>query len=722
MAGASLTLFSTGWTIRELSTRKLANRAKFAKFSHDASLIASTGQHDRLVKIWKRLFYGGDNARFDVSYLPHPATVTHLRWRGHPGPEEHCDPVLYTLCADHKLRIWTATDSHGLQALQLWSFLDLGIVLQPRVPLGPDKVMKRYVFYIDSWDFKTAVTRATSCEITGEREKHALDHLKELASENPEVCVILDGQGNMSAWGLEHVGCKERRAQDVVNIAHAEGLDLDFAIGTTPEEDYVQMYSFLSAEDDSHLCLLAEFFDGRLQWLECPLHQFFNPILQGNRLKSRARLTGHEHAIDAIHSVAEGNAVISIASHGDVVVWSREQGSTAGLLDRHSIINTDEAVLHALFTPERRLVVLISARSITLWDTHNSRAAELAKRDYHCNGTPCSLMWLHGADRDQGALGVALITSTGECIAWHVASEEGSSSAYITELVPSLLDAPEDFSFCQSVSSTSCGPNYGTQDELLSCDASGRIIIWSCSVSVNVDSLQWTRQMNHDSQVAEPFVVRAGPNKLVAMVNSKRTTVDIWNVALACLEYTLQLEDHEEVYEVAWTTNPSGYALLAISLRQKTMIYAQSRYGSDGQAPWVQISDINIAGLVNVNIAASAWLSGGDFLLAAGQQLFQYSDQLELPDTLMHTLRLPRKRQYHTSEIVNLVNGPLPLYHPTILAQCLLSGNLHFLYTILSRLKTHLKYYTTGEELDSFLKIDLVSALEGISVSQVIPR
>lgn len=68
-----------------------------ACFSPDAGLIASFGQHDRLVKIWRRLSYEQDSTRFDVSYLPHPSAVTNLSWRSFWHHEQSLDNLLSTL-------------------------------------------------------------------------------------------------------------------------------------------------------------------------------------------------------------------------------------------------------------------------------------------------------------------------------------------------------------------------------------------------------------------------------------------------------------------------------------------------------------------------------------------------------------------------------------------------------------------------------------------------
>ncbi len=70
-------------------------------------------------------------------------------------------------------------------------------------------------------------------------------------------------------------------------------------------------------------------------------------------------------------------------------------------------------------------------------------------------------------------------------------------------------------------------------------------------------------------------------------------------------------------------------------------------------------------------ISDSIWLAHGSFLIAAGQQMFLFSEPSsdnvppgeKLPETLI--------------EYVSRQNGPLVDYHPQMLLQCLLWGEFH---------------------------------------------
>lgn len=222
-----LRLYSTYHNHGELLWSKgLANPAHIVQFSYDSSLIASVSRYERLVKIWRRL--SSADGSFDYAYLRHPAPVTGLHWRKPFHRDQTFESVLYTICADIKLRIWAPGDHQSPAILQLWGEVDLMESIQPRSISAEDRSKKRYAFIIDNGDFMTATEKVIQNASDDEQSEPGMAHLIEVANKSPDVCVVLDNRGNMSAWGLESVGCKHRKPGDIFNIAHTDGLRLKF--------------------------------------------------------------------------------------------------------------------------------------------------------------------------------------------------------------------------------------------------------------------------------------------------------------------------------------------------------------------------------------------------------------------------------------------------------------------------------------------------------------
>lgn len=227
--------------------RTLANAALLAEFSPDASLVASVAECDRLVKVWRRLAIGTEEVQFDFSYLAHPRAVTSLRWRRPFSREQSVDNVLYTIAADGVLRVWAPVYPHDLHLLQLWAVIDL----RESIPRGLGGAAagalegsgERYVMIVDGGVFAHAAEIAVSSTGDGEKGREMLQRLIEVANRSPEICVVFDDRGRMSAWGLENVGCKTRKTTNVFSIMHVENSGLEF-FGSREGGAFVQFHSF----------------------------------------------------------------------------------------------------------------------------------------------------------------------------------------------------------------------------------------------------------------------------------------------------------------------------------------------------------------------------------------------------------------------------------------------------------------------------------------------
>ena len=225
VGNSSLSLYTTEDSIQRIWTKPLASPTKYACLSYDSGYISSTGTYDRLVKLWRRLTFGSSDVKFDLTYLPHPQAVTSIRWRRPYHLKSSSDNILYTVSADNVLRIWAATDPHGLRIFQLWGSVDLESSIQPRMLEPMDQKRMRYMFMIDFRDFSRAAEKAVEGDKGKEnRRDTAVGHLIEVANRSPEICIVLDDKGNMTAWGMENIGGKEKKATDIFNIAHATDL------------------------------------------------------------------------------------------------------------------------------------------------------------------------------------------------------------------------------------------------------------------------------------------------------------------------------------------------------------------------------------------------------------------------------------------------------------------------------------------------------------------
>ncbi len=376
IGSAWLALFATIDTSTNIWKKELANTVKFANFSYDSAYIASTGNYDRLVKIWRRLSFGSDDTRFDFSYLPHPTTVTNMHWRRPYHADQTIENVLYTICADDILRIWAASDPQASQHLQLWGQIDLKESIQPRGLSDTSDL--RFAFMIDGRDFMFATEHAVQDKASKSGEDDALSHLIEVANRNPEICVVLDDHGNMSAWGLESVESKVRQKTNIFNVSHLDSLQLNLPKLVEDDQDYVQFCNF-SNKSGGGLHILVHHFDGRIEYFESNVADLFDPSPKLDRLVAKAAWTGHSASIKKIVRNVSGRAVVSRTDGNESIVWKHMDHAGGASVSRQSLITEQEHIHRICVMRKGDFVIFLHHRRIAVWDTRFFKESLLAE-------------------------------------------------------------------------------------------------------------------------------------------------------------------------------------------------------------------------------------------------------------------------------------------------------------------------------------------------------
>jgi len=320
---------------KALWSKQVASPLQYAGFSPSVSLIATCGVYDRLVKIWRRLSF--EEGLFDYTYLSHPGTVTHAEWRpqeqhveerrgsGISGRHEEDSEVLFTMASDGILRVWKTGSIHDLDILLLHTTVDL----VSAIPRSPSFSVKnranasrpsRYAFILSAGTFGAAVTAALAHPVNG-GVSHSLEHLKEVVSTSPDVIIIVDGAGRMSAWGLQSIGHKRRPETPGSNapfhIAHTEGLPLQSASPGNAR--------FVTWFDNEKLQLLAHELGGDVRWWQGDVETFFSTAASGSeRLLEVAVLSGHDCEISLFDERKDAIGFISQDTSGKAMSWSRD--------------------------------------------------------------------------------------------------------------------------------------------------------------------------------------------------------------------------------------------------------------------------------------------------------------------------------------------------------------------------------------------------------------
>ncbi|KAF2674851.1 WD repeat protein-like protein [Microthyrium microscopicum] len=729
IGSTQLSLFSTHNAADHLWSKSLATPAKIAQFSYDTSLIATTGQYDRLVKIWRKLSLS--DQRFEYDYLPHPTVVTGICWRRPYHRDQSFDNILYTFCADNKLRIWSPGDSVSHHILQFWGEIDLMQSIQPRTLNPADVSSQRFAFMIHSRDFSMATEKAVQDSPDDEHEQMALHHLIEIANRSPEVCVVLDEKGNMSAWGLENVGSKHRVPGDIFNVAHVEGLALRFKPDCVPIENNAQFFPFCGDDTKRPFSLLVHHFDGRLEWYEGKLDQFFSPLSQSNRLSLKCSWSGHSGEIKKVIRSVTGKAIVSRTKQNESIVWTQAQSARGITIRRSSIIGTQEHVHRAWVLQDGKFVVFLHHGSISLWDTRSLRAIEITRKQYSIKGKALCLLYIPGEDHTPGMAHMATVSSEMQGISWEVRLPTEA-----TPVEPSLeqfdtfdLGLGDDLAFVLSVDPAGTAPVISgfldtlARDVAISYTNSGRVTSWTAKVDLINRKTEWLTTAEVETLIEYPYLASGTSIRKTALVNSEQTQLTIWSTKGQALEYEERFSTEQgQVQDLDWSSTPDNQSILAVGFPHKVIIYGQLRFDYlDDRPAWAAFREIDALQFTSHPIGDSVWLGGGNFAIGAGNQLFIIEDKLTLSENLLPDIRLSAKSKETVNifDLVSRLNGPLPIYHPQYLSQFILDGKVVLVQRILLKLWRFLKFYTEGDDVDPMLgfSIDDISDQQDITSS-----
>ncbi|KAI9711287.1 MAG: regulator of (H+)-ATPase in vacuolar membrane [Bogoriella megaspora] len=722
VGASSLFLYSTNNGAEQLWAKPLANPVKFAQFSHDATLIASSAFYDRIVKIWRRLSFGSPDVRFDYAYLSHPTTITHLRWRKPLHREQHIEHVLYTVCADNKLRVWAAMDPHGLQILQLWAEINLIDSIQPRSISLADQTKKRLTFILDSRDLRLATERAVEHASSEDKEQYAIGHLTDIANMCPEVCVVLDDRGHMSAWGLDNVGCKIRKTTDVFNIVHTDGVRLHLSHDVKNLASNTQIYPICGMSTKGGFSLLVHRFDGRVDWFEGSIDRMFDPQPQKPRLQLESTWTGHSAAIKKIVRTVSGRTLVSRTEHGETVVWTQKPSTTTKTLQRHSVIDISEHIHRTCILQEGSFVVLLHHDKISLWDTRQKTASKVGESSYEVRGKPLCLILVPETEADECVAHVATVSSEMKGIVWEITMpatagprplrRNSAAPATVKHFCTLDLGSGNDLAFILPVdpagspSVISGFLDTFARDVALSYTKSGVVKSWTAKVDRERRKIDWLLTSNFETGINEPSLASGTSIRKAALVDAKKTTLTIWNTRSCQLEYEEYFEGSGPIQDLDWATTPENQSILSVGFPHRVIIYCQLRYDYLEAGPsWASIREFRLRDITPHPIGDSVWLGSGNLVIGAGNQLYVHDEHVTLSENLVPDLRLsPREKEYHDIfTVVSRLNGPLPVYHPQFVSQSLLAGKIRHMQAIIIDLHQKLKFFTEGDSLDPLL-------------------
>jgi RAVE protein 1 C terminal len=668
-----------------------------------------------------------------VSYLLHPTAVTGIHWRKPWHAEQNLDDLLYTFCSDDKIRMWAATDAHALTVLQEWGEIDMNVSIQPRRRTSLPMSERRYGFVIDSRDFSSAAERAVQSSDQDAGDHSALEHLIEIANRSPEICVVLDGQGRMSAWGLENAGNKHQGSANVFNIAHVEGVNISFGQDSNSYEDYARFCVFSGQSSDASLVILVHYYDGRINWFDAEVTELFDTFSRPRRVHFKATWSGHDGPVKKIIRNLSGTTIMSRTDESHAVVWKQTLSKSGPRLTRQSSLTSDEHIHRSCVIENGKFVVNLHHHAISLWDTQSLAAERLELCPFSVSSKPLCVLQIPTPSASAREVYVATICADMNGLVWRFSlpaadgMADGETNGYHPALIQFCefaVDLPEPLSYVLPVdpagalATTTGFLDVFATDIALAYSSSGTVRMMTARIDEKSEKIEWLMTSTIDTGISNISLASGSSIRKAAIIDQSRHELTIWDTTGAQLEYEQRFSNNETIQDLDWTSTPDNQSILAVGFPYRVILLSQLRYDYLNAKPaWAAIHEIQTRDLTPHPIGDSCWLGSGNLAVGVGNQLFIYDREIEISDQFLSEFRLSRKQTATIDlfQAVRRLNGPLPIFHPQFLGQCILTGKTALVHKILITLHQKLKF--EGDEVESFLNLPLEIFTEEVDLT-----
>ena len=596
----------------------------------------------------------------------------------------------------------------------------MSISIQPRRRTSVPLTGRRYGFVIDSREFSAAAESAVQSSHDDLHGGHALEHLVDVANRSPEICVVLDGQGHMSAWGLENAGCKNQGPSNVFNIAHVEGLNISFGQQSNSVEDYARICVFAGRTPNSSLTILVHYYDGRINWFNTQITELFDTSSRDQRVQFRATWSGHDGPVKKIIRSLSGTTIISRTDDNHAVVWKQKISKLGPRLTRQSSLLSNEHIHRSCVLDNGKFLVNLHHSAVSLWDTRSFSAKRLTICHFLVSSKPLCVLQISTPDITSREIYVATICADMKGLVWKLVlgaettdqtKEHGPVLEHFCEFA---VDLPEPLSYvlpvdpAGSLATASGFLDIFATDIALAYSASGTLRMMTARIDEKSRRIEWLVTATVETGIPDISLASGSSIRKAAVIDQTRHRLTIWDTTGSQLEYDQRFSETEIIQDLDWTSTPDNQSVLAVGFPHQVILLSQLRYDYlDSRPAWAAIHELQIRDLTPHPIGDSCWLGSGNLVIGAGNQIFIYDRDIKTTDQLVSQFRLPRRQSATLDlfQVVRRLNGPLPVFHPQFLGQCILTGNTALVHRILTTLLHKLKF--EGDEVESFLDLPL---------------
>ncbi|QLQ82576.1 hypothetical protein HG537_0H03390 [Torulaspora globosa] len=637
------------------------------KVSENSQLIASFGKYDSTVKLWRRISISGEQDIFNLTLLPHGAPVTTIRWKK-SGPK--CNDkefnelqVIYILCTDKRLRVWSCYETESNRTVQQWGSLQLN-------------KEQRYCLLIDNWILRKCLGKNFS-------------NLKNI-DEECDLALLGSPEGRFDVFVLtglsvcppRPMGRNQLPSKQIRCASFVNDPDFVYFAEVQPYDGSSEMMSVVV--HDLRGVIRQSVFSVK--------HLFDNEHSEIGELQNK--LTGHNKSVQRLVRSSDGEAMLTISRFSENCVW-RPNPKDSASLQLTNIINTEKPIKLAIIHEKGQLVIcLLENSKIQAWHCPRNRDEKkrsLLKAEYELPfiaelGEPILMLNTPEQRHNHERHFIALIYRDGTVKAFKVSFTTG-----IEEIQSKGFNIATHRIYRISTIDPVHSHFYSNRPLITLTTEKGLITTYKAVVDYEAQQIKWIKDSEVNTGIENIALIRGSSTGKLCIADSTGRRLSLWDMKRGVLEYEESFDDIIE--DIDWTSTAFGQSIVSIGFKSYALLYTQLRYDYTNHNPsYLPIEKIDITTHTDHDIGDSIWLKDGTFVVASGNQFYVKDKYFDQNDPFTH--HSIGSRKIFSNDILHLssvLNGPLPVYHPQFLIQALFANKLQLTKEILLRLFLELR-------------------------------
>ncbi|AOA63112.1 RAVE (Rav1p, Rav2p, Skp1p) complex subunit [Komagataella phaffii CBS 7435] len=705
-----------------ISARKLWFKVQpspiyLCKVSPSSDLIVSCGIYDSFIKVWFRVSYGIVKSEFDLTYLNNQVHVSQLRWKQEvteaSSNRDHMH-TLYSIGVDSKMRVWSIFEIDGIHSFYYSGSVDFKAEDEPSFILNIDgSITKRMIA-----DLK--------------RKKKQVSEL--LLEEDLELCMVIYSSGKAELYSMEHLNSLPARPLSIEKLPIINGGILKFGENCLPKPFLLIYFQELTISSDNNLKLVLhdlnkstirdvslgnDFLLDVARSTDQPTsHTEKETLVPVGKLDHK--FTGHMKSIRRLIRSIDGSSVLSITRFNESYLWYPIRLSNGVTLSKKCTIRANIVV--AVILAKSDIVIGISAGEISVWSTAlvpTKTATKLTSLPIDEDLTPVSFFLLPEFNRgNKNLFHIIAIYDVNNVKCWKFDLSSKELSKITIANIPFSSPNNSEIHLIQQIDPVGHSNRFTrTPKDILSIvDKDGYVNIFG--IKFEEGRYHWIRKFFFHSNTPNMTYIKGSSLHKVAIVNSSKKVLSIWDCKRKFLEYQETFSEDLEIKDIDWTCTDYSQSILAIGFNKHVLLFTQLRYDYTNETPsYKPIKNIDLSSMTTHDIGDSVWLEDGTIAIGCSNQFYVCDKSLDMNDAVTQDL-IGSYNDAHVEDIFELcafVNGPLPLYHPQFVIQSFFLGKYTFVEKLLVQMYNKLRELDLNPELDASIELSRNFGSEKIS-------